>query len=106
LNIPLEASLPTLLAIAGGALQYLIRQFKGVPEVVYHLAAVLLAAGAYFLVHDMPQNRETLIRFILWMSGGVATVWGGTFGVSSAAKRVVESGANSEHMLIPLTNSK
>jgi hypothetical protein len=104
--VELESFLQPLLVVAGVLLQFFVRQFKGMPEWSYHLMAVALASGAYLLVHDYPHDRLGVIRYILWMSGGVTSIWGGTFITSSAAKGLVGAGANPENAAIPLTSSK
>jgi hypothetical protein len=102
----LSTYLPVLLAIAGGALQFLMRQFKGVPEWTFYLVATGLAFGAYFLVHDVAWTRASIVALIIWLAGAIPAVLGGTFLASSGAKGAASVMDASKNPLLPLTDSK
>ena len=106
----LDPPLALLLGVAGGVLQYAVRQFDRLPEWVYHSAAVALCFGLYVVVTpdwSVGPWREVLIRSVTWLAERVPTVWGGTFAVSTAAKQVAswrKKGADT--VMVPVTNSK
>ena len=97
----LKEYLPGLLMAAGALLQWL-RQFQKFPEWGYHIIAVALAMVAYALVTPVVDNhfRIWTLDALRWLSvgGGLATIWGGTFIASNAAKAGVA--------VVPMTNSK
>lgn len=89
-----------LLAIAGMAFQWL-RQFSGVKERWTYVYALALALGVYALCFDYTAHapvQGSIISALLWLSGSIATVLGGTFTASSAAKAGLSA--------VPMTNSK
>jgi hypothetical protein len=89
-----------LLAIAGAAFQW-VRQYNGVPERYTYVYALALAIGVYALCFDYTAHvavQAAIINALLWLSGSVATVLGGTFTASSAAKAGLAA--------VPMTNSK
>ena len=89
-----------LLALAGAAFQW-VRQFSGVPERWTYVYALGFALGVYALCFDYTAHlaiQAVIINGLLWLSGSVATVLGGTFTASSAAKAGVAA--------VPMTNSK
>lgn len=103
-----QDALAVLLPVAGGLLQFFVRQFQKVPELVYHLIAFGLALGVYGLVTDNPfagGTRAGILAVILWMAQHLPAVWGGTFVVSNVAKTVSADAAKG-NLFIPLTNSK
>lgn len=82
-------ALPALLAMFGGALQWLMRQWKVVHEAMYHVVAVLLAAAAYVLTVDLTKHvgwQLQTVNALLAIGGYTSAVWGGTFIADSAAK--------------------
>ena len=97
--------LPHLLATAGVGLQWLRAQVK-VAEVIYHLTALALCVGAWFLVQSAGVDRSGVVQLLIWLPAGLSSVWGGTFAMSGIAKAMVAGGANAEHPAVPLTNSK
>jgi hypothetical protein len=106
----LDPPLALLLGVAGGVLQYAVRQFDRMPEWVYHAAAVALCFALYVVVTPGWASggwREVVINAVTWLAERVPTVWGGTFMVSNAAKLVSARSAGSQRSLaVPLTNSK
>jgi hypothetical protein len=113
-GIDLNQASALLLGIAGGLLQFLMRQFKNVSDIWYQTVAVALTLGCFWLVvRDWPLKdpRDSAIVLILWVSGHLLAVWGGTFGVSSASKAAAakaEAAGKSvaNNLLLPLTDSK
>ncbi len=104
----LDPPLALLLGVAGGLLQYFVRQFEALPEWVYHVLAVAICASLYVLVTpdwSAGNWRDVIIRGVVWLAERVPTVWGGTFVVSNAAKTVA-SRRGSSSLLVPMTNSK
>ena len=106
----LDPPLALLLGVAGGVLQYAMRQFQNVQERWYHLAAVGLCFGLYVLVTpgwaDGPW-RESTVRAIVWLAERVPSIWGGSFIVSGAAKAVTNRWpATAGSVLVPSTDSK
>jgi hypothetical protein len=106
----LDPPLALLLGVAGGVLQYAVRQFDRLPEWVYHAAAVGLCFGLYVLITpgwNAGGWREVTINAVTWLAERVPTVWGGTFAVSNAAKLVASrNGRAAGNLLVPVTNSK
>ena len=85
----LKEYLPGLLMAAGAALQWL-RQYQRFQEPLYHVIAVILSTFSYALVTPLGEGgvRVWTLDCIQWLSvgGGLATIWGGTFIASNAAK--------------------
>jgi hypothetical protein len=79
-------------------LQYM-RQYSAIKDRWVYLAALAFASAAYSLAHNFSNLwRMEVIEYLLWVSGGVSTVLGGTFAASHAAKAGIG--------FIPQTNSK
>lgn len=102
--------LPGLMVAAGGILQWL-RQFKSFREWYYHVIAVVLGVGAFALVtpFDGPLRLWVLscIDFLTVGGGGLAMIYGGTFIVSTTAKKVAAASPTlGEIGVAPVTNSK
>jgi len=96
-----------LLGSLGAAMQWLRAQ-KAFPDWAFYAIAGLLAAGGVYLATDgavldwrgyILTNWPVLVTFF-------GAVTGGNSLVSNAAKGLVAKGANSDNMLIPLTDSK
>jgi hypothetical protein len=106
----LDPPLALLLGVAGGVLQYAVRQFDRLPEWAYHLAAVAVCFALYVMVTPEWSAggwREIVINAVTWLAERVPTVWGGTFMVSNAAKLVSARNPYAERsLLVPQTNSK
>lgn len=96
--------LPKVLIGFGAALQF-ARQFKGVPEWTYHVAAVLLCAIGYFLTVPITgaSIRAEVVQLIVWLPDHLPLVWGGTFAMSNVAKAAQ---GTIKPALNPLTDSK
>ena len=91
---------PPLLLAAGAAFQW-VRQFNKVPDRWTYVYAVVLACGVYLLTYDFTVKvglQLATIHGLLWLSGNVGTVLGGTFIASGAAKAGLS--------VVPATNSK
>lgn len=91
---------PPLLLVAGMAFQW-IRQFGKVPDRWTYVYAIVLALGVYILTYDFTKQigwQLSVIQGLLWLSGNVGTVLGGTFIASGAAKAGLS--------VVPVTNSK
>lgn len=91
---------PLLLGVAGAAFQW-IRQYGHVKEGWTYIYALVLALMVYALCFDYAKHapiQSVIIAGILWLSGSVLTVLGGTFTASSAAKAGIA--------VVPMTNSK
>ena len=89
-----------LLALAGFFYQW-VRQYSHISDMLTGVFATVLACGVYALCFDYgnPQDAQhVIIQTLLWLSGAIPTVLGGTFTASSLAK----AGAAP----IPLTNSR
>ena len=106
----LDPPLALLLGVAGGLLQYLMRQFASIQDRWYHLVAVGFALGLYVLVTPdwlSGDWRAATIRGIVWLAERLPTIWGGSFIVSNGAKAVASRWPGAENGLaIPMTNSK
>ena len=97
--------LPKLLVLSGVLLQWMRAQ-KAVGEPWYHVTAVGLCAGAYFLTTSLTGSWQVeAVRFLVWIPDNLPLVWGGTFVMSNAAKMATGVAA-STNPLVPLTNSK
>src|SRR5690349_18330607 len=93
-----EQFLPPLLAVFGGALQWL-RQHKTISDTVIGVIAVVAAIAAYMMVHVLGSDwRMEVIQAVLIIPANAATVLGGTFMANSAA--------NSGFAVVPKENSK
>jgi hypothetical protein len=88
-----------LLALAGFAFQW-VRQYSHVKEFWTGIFAVGMALAVYALCFDYTAHKgvqESVILGILWLSGAVPTVLGGTFTASKASGSI---------KVIPPTDSK
>lgn len=98
-----------MLALAGVVLQFVLRQFKAIPEWTYWLAVVILCVGVYTLVVPNPLEggmRFAIIKFLLWMVGASATVRGGSSGTDALAKSAVANNPGlAGNPLVPKTDS-
>ncbi len=100
----------TVLGSLGLGLQFL-RQFRWFHELLYSFIAVGLAVAAVWFVHEGPfGDRRTMVLYFIhsWplLLTYLGVVLGGTKLGSDSAKVAVEHGANSDHPMIPVTNSK
>jgi hypothetical protein len=105
----LDPPLALLLAVAGGLLQYLVRQFDKMPDWAYHSFAILIGFGLYVTVTpgwEQGPWRDVLVRTVVWLAERVPTIWGGTFVVSNAAKAVAAGNNRASSLLVPVSNSK
>lgn len=105
----LDPPLALLLGVAGGLLQFLVRQFEGLPEWLYHGLAVLVGFTLYVVVTPTWQDgpwRDVVIRTVVWLAERVPTIWGGTFVVSNTAKAIAAGGGRASSLLVPVSNSK
>lgn len=105
----LDPPLALLLGVTGGVLQYAVRQFDGLPEWLYHVAAVGLCFALYVIVTpewNSGEWRAVTINAVTWLAERVPTVWGGTFMVSNAAKLVAGRTGSARSLAVPLTDSK
>jgi len=106
----LKQFLPGLMMACGGVLQW-ARQFKAFREWQYHIIAVALASGAYWLVTPFAGDwRHYVLSGIqfLTIGGGLAVIYGGTFIASNGAKAVAAAnpGSGTDSVAVPVTNSK
>ena len=93
-----EQFAPALLGVLGFALQW-VRQYRSMGEWVPGVIAVMLAAGAWLLVHPLTDDvRMEVIIGIITVAGYTSSVLGGTFAASATAKSGVS--------IVPMTNSK
>ena len=102
--------LPGLMVAAGGVLQW-FRQFKMFREQYYHLIAVGLGIGAFWLVTPYTGEWRTwwlqCLDFLTIGGGGLAMIYGGTFLVSNTAKAVAAANpAAASTVAVPVTDSK
>lgn len=106
-----QQALPMLLPVAGAVFQFVIRQFKALPDALFYLTALTLATGVYALI--MPASaceemRSCIINYLAWMAVHFTSLLGGTAIASNAAKGYVSlnPGAAGRNPFIPLTDSK
>lgn len=93
-----EQFLPTVLFVLGIPIQF-ARAHKTFAEFWVYAIATVVALGGYFLCHTFTADlRLEIIQAIIWIPGGTASMLGGTFTASGAAKAGVS--------VIPITNSK
>lgn len=89
-----------LLAVFGFAYQW-VRQHAKISEAWTGVFAVIVACAVYALCYDFSSGEHpqvAAIKLLLWLSGAVPTVLGGTFTASKLASAGVSA--------IPMTNSK
>ena len=89
-----------LLALAGFAFQW-VRQHSRISDGWTGIYAAMFACGVYALCFDYAATisvQHAIIQGLLWLSGAIPTVLGGTFTASGLAKAGVD--------VIPRTNSK
>lgn len=103
----LSVYLPKLLPIAGMALQFAMRQFKGVNDGWYHVVAVGLTAACYLLTMELsPSWRLEIVRFLVWIPENLPLVWGGTFLMSNMARAGSTSLPATMAKAMPVTDSR
>lgn len=100
-----------LLPLAGAVFQFVIRQFKTVPDPVFYLIAVSLATGVYAIVTpagSCVEWRQCIVDYLAWMTVHFTSLLGGTAIASNAAKGIAASNPSlaANNVLVPLTNSK
>jgi hypothetical protein len=97
-----------LLPLAGAVLQFIVRQFKSVPEWGFYGLAVAICLGVWWLVTPSwwaGDWRTTLLGLLGWMAVHFTSLVGGTFLASNGAKKLADNGATN-NLLVPVTNSK
>lgn len=106
-----EDALPMLLPLAGAVLQFVVRQFKSIPDTIFYSVAVALATGVYSLVQpagSCPAVRDCIVNYLAWMAVHFTSLLGGTAIASNAAKGIAATNPASaaRNPFVPLTNSK
>jgi hypothetical protein len=121
--IDLDQASGLLLGIAGGVLQFAMRQFSGVKDRWYILVAVGLTFLCFALVvrnWPRPDWRDSAIVMVLWIAGHLTAVAGGTFLTSMSAHAAADhsnakaatrdpggsADAAATNIMMPVTNSK
>ena len=106
-----DNALPMLLPVAGVVLQFVVRQFKSLPDTLFYLIAVSLATGVYSLVtpaSGCAEWRSCTTNYLAWMAIHFTSLLGGTAMASNAAKGYAKINPQSaqRNPLCPLTDSK
>ena len=104
-------ALPMLLPLAGAVFQFVIRQFKSLPDPLFYLIALSLATGVYAIVTPAGfcHGWQTCsISYLAWMAVHFTSLLGGTALVSNAAKglNAINPKLAANNVFVPLTNSK
>lgn len=111
MNVNLVGQVGTVLIALGGGLQWL-RAHQGFPEWAYSLIAFGLSVAAFLFCYEAaigPGWRSVVKVFVEnWpiLSTFIGATMGGTKAVSGMAKAAANKGANTDSVLIPVTNSK
>ena len=104
-------ALPMLLPLAGAVLQFVVRQFRSLPDMLFYSIAVAMATGVYALVTpagSCVEWRVCALDYLAWMAIHFTSLLGGTAMASNAAKGVAKANpaAARGSVLVPLTDSK
>lgn len=98
-----------MLALAGVVLQFAVRQFKLIPEIIYWTLVVMLGVFVYWLTSPDPfagGTKLAILHFVSWMIGASAAIRGGSSATDAIAKNVMKENPNkAASLLVPVTDS-